>query len=196
MTSDVTGHRALPADGFTASWSSVRHSGDESDGDSNANTDRLTLRWENEAWTATGVVEAERVEYVLRITAQWQVSQFLLFRDLDEADLWLGTDGNGRWGEVGGAHRTDLDGGTDIALAGTPFVHTVPIRRLPLGIGHAADLSMLHVDVQTLGVVTAPVRYERLGDRRWRHTHDGTTTDFDVDEFGIPLDLGDRFRRR
>lgn len=188
MSSDVTGHRALPADGFAATWSSGDHP-DET-------TDQLTLRWENEAWTATGVVGSERIEYVLRITPQWQVSQFLLFRDLEEADLWLGTDGHGRWGEVNGAHRTDLDGGTDIALACTPFTHTLPIRRLPLQVGHAADLSVLHVDVETLGVVPAPVRYERLADRRWRHTHDASVVEFEVDEFGIPLDLDERFRRR
>jgi len=183
MRSDVTGHRAFPADGFTATWSSGGHD------------DLLRLRWENEAWTATGAVGAERVEYVLRISPQWQVSQFLLFRDLEEVDLWLGTDGHGRWGEINGAHRTDLDGATDIALDCSPFTHTLPIRRLPLRVGHAADLSVLHVDVQTLGVVVAPVRYERLSDRRWRHTHAGTTTEFDVDEFGLPSDLGDRFRR-
>jgi len=184
MTSDITGHRALPADGFTATWSS---------GDLDH---QLTLSWENEAWTATVAAGSERIEYVLRITAQWQVSQFLLFRDLEEADLWLGTDGHGRWGEVNGAHRTDLDGGTDIVLACSPFTHTVPIRRLPLAVGDAAELSVLHVDVETLGVVTAHVRYERVDDRRWRYTHDGIATEFDVDEFGIPLDVTDRFRRR
>lgn len=184
MTSDVTGHRALPADGFRATWSSGDHD------------QQLTLRWENEAWTATGALGAERVEYVLRITASWQVSQFLLFRDLEEADLWLGTDGRGRWGEVNGAHRTDLDGGSDIVLASSPFTHAVPIRRLPLVIGDAAELSVLHVDVETLGVVTSPVRYERLDDRVWRYTHDGTATEFEVDEFGIPLDVADRVRRQ
>ena len=184
MSSDVTGHRSLPADGFAAVWTSGEHE------------EQLSLRWENEAWTATGAVGAERVEYVMRITAQWQVSQFLLFRDLEEADLWLGTDGHGRWGEVNGAHRTDLDGGSDIVLACSPFAHTLPIRRLPLAVGDAADLSAVHVDVETLGVVTAPVRYERLGDRRWRYQHAGHTIEFDVDEFGLPLDLAERFRRR
>jgi len=184
MTSDITGHRALPADGLTTTWSSGDHE------------QRLTLRWENEAWTATGVLGAERIEFVLRITAQWQVSQFLLFRDLEEADLWLGTDGHGRWGEVNGAHRTDLDGGTDIVLACSPFAHTLPIRRLPLAVGDAADLTGVHIDVETLGVVTAPVRYERVGDRRWRYVRDGATAEFEVDEFGIPLDFAEHVRRR
>lgn len=183
MSSHVTGHLALPADGFTARWSSGEH-GEE-----------LTLQWENEGWTAAGRVGSEQVEYVVRLTAQWQVSQFLLFRDLEEADLWLGTDGHGRWGEVNGAHRTDLDGATDVALACTPFTHAIPIRRLPLRVGHGAELSVLHIDVETLGVVPGPVRYERLADRHWRHEHGGAAVEFDVDRYGLPLDVGDRFRR-
>ena len=113
MSSDVTGHLALPADGFAARWES---------GDPEVGHD-VSLRGENEGWTATGQIDAEQVEYVVRLTAQWQVSQFLLFRDLEEADLWLGTDGHGRWGVVNGAHRTDLDGASDVALAGSPFTH-------------------------------------------------------------------------
>ncbi len=183
MSSDATGHRAPPADGLVARWESGDH-GHE-----------VTLRWENEGWTATGHIEADRVDYVLRLTAQWSVSQFLLFRDLEEADLWLGTDGHGRWGEINGAHRPDLDGATDVALRDAPFTHTIPIRRLPLLVGHAADISVLHVDVETLGVVPSPVRYERRTERGWRHEHDGVTIEFDVDEFGLPLDLGERFRR-
>jgi hypothetical protein len=183
VSSSVTGHLALPADGFVARWESGEHG------------ENVSLRWENEGWTATGHVEADRVDYVLRLTAQWSVSQFLLFRDLEEADLWLGTDGHGRWGEVNGAHRPDLDGATDLAVPGSPFTHTIPIRRLPLRVGHAADLSVLHVDVETLGVVPSLVRYERCSDRRWRHEHDGVGVEFDVDSYGLPLDVGDRIRR-
>ncbi len=181
----MTAHHAFPADGYTTSWVT-------SDGE---HTETLMLRWENEGWTATGAIGRENVEYVLRMTAQWKVSQFLLFRDLDEADLWLGTDGHGRWGEVNGAHRTDLDGATDVALEVTPFTHALPIRRLPLQVGHGAELSVLHVDVDTLGVVAHPVVYERLGERRWRHELDGAPTEFDVDEYGLPLDIPGRFRR-
>ncbi|NNE13005.1 MAG: hypothetical protein HKN41_12265, partial [Ilumatobacter sp.] len=163
-------------------------------GDEGEHREDVTLRWENEGWTITGRVGREDVEYVLRLTAQWHISQFLLFRDLAEADLWLGTDGHGRWGEVNGAHRTDLDGATDVALACTPLTHAVPIRRLPLEVGHGAEVSVLQIDVETLGVVPAPVRYERLADRRWRHELDGVSVEFEVDEFGLPLDVGE-FRR-
>ena len=88
----------------------------------------LSLSWENEAWTATGNVGREQVQYVMRISPTWHVRQLLLFRDMDDPDLWLGTDGHGRWGEMNGAHRPELDGCIDIELTCTPFTHTLPIQ--------------------------------------------------------------------
>jgi hypothetical protein len=168
----------VPADGHAAIWASW-------DG---AHREELTLRWDNEAWTAVGRLGRERAEYVLRLSPTWQVRQFLLFRDLDEPDLWLGTDGRGRWGEVNGAHRTELDGATDVAVEGTPFPHTVPVRRLPLRVGDAADVVAVTIDVETLGVVPAPLNYERVADRRWRvrETVDDVASlvAFDVDDHG------------
>ncbi|MEY4338235.1 MAG: hypothetical protein RLZ14_85, partial [Actinomycetota bacterium] len=97
---------ALEADGHVARWATWDHQ----------HLDTTTIRWENEGFTVGGVVTRERIEYVLRLSATWQVRQFILFRDLDEPDLWLATDGSGRWGEMNGAHRTELDGCYDIHL--------------------------------------------------------------------------------
>ena len=79
----------------------------------------------------------------MRLTPTWQVRQFLLFRDLDDPDLWLATDGTARWGEMNGAHRVELDGCYDIDLACTPFTNTLPIRRLPLHVGDTAELPVV-----------------------------------------------------
>lgn len=181
----MTDLRAFPADGFEAAWSTA-------DG---AHTEHVSLRWDNEAWTVSGRVGAHDVEYVLRLSPLWEVRQFLLFRDLEQPDLWLGTDGSGRWGEVNGAHRTDLDGAFDVHLDVTPFTHTLPIRRLPLSVGEAAELRSLSVDVETLGVVTVDLGYARTGPRRWRVTTDGEHVEFDVDDHGLPVDIPGRFRR-
>lgn len=184
MSSSLT---AFPSDGYTARWQRWEHDGDET----------LTLRWENEAWTAGGELSRERVHYVVRISPTWRVRQFLLFRDLDEPDLWLGTDGAGRWGEVNGAHRTDLDGCIDIHLPCTPFSHTLAMRRLRLEVGDAADERVARIDVETLGVVPRHHRYHRTDDRRWRYTdHDsGESYEFRVDEYGLVRDIDQRFRR-
>ena len=86
----------------------------------------LSLSWDNEAWTAVGSGRPEHVEYVLRLAPTWHVRQFLLFRDLDDPDLWLAIDAAHRWGEVNGSYRAELDGCADVELACTPFTADGP----------------------------------------------------------------------
>lgn len=160
-----------------------------------------TIRWENERYTVSGTVGdapgREHIQYVLRLNAAWQVRQFLLFRDLDEPDLWLATDGTGRWGEMNGAHRTELDGCYDVDLACTPFTKTLPIRRLPLLDGDTAELPVVMIDPDTLEVRSDLHRYTRLGAHCWLHARadDTHVTEFEVDQFGLVVDYPELFRR-
>ncbi len=178
-------HDPFPADGHTARWASW-------DG---ASSETLTLAWDNEGWTASGVVAGPDVQYVIRLSPLWQVRQFLLFRDLDEPDLWLGTDGQGRWGEVNGAHRVDLDGGIDIGLDVTPFTAAIPVRRLALPVGEEAATVTVEIDVETLGVVLAPSMVRRVGEQRYEFVRSGYSVEVEVDRFGLPLDIEGGFRR-
>ena len=152
---------------------------------------------ENEAWTASGNVRRENLQYVIRISPTWQVRQFLLFRDMDEPDLWLGTDGRGNWGEMNGAHRRELDGCIDMCLSCTPFTSTIPIRRLSLPVGTTAEIVVATIDVETLDVQPDPQRYTRLDSHRWRFEQLDTerSIEFDVDEFGLVIDYPPSFRR-
>jgi len=179
--------QAFGPDGRAARW--VTWDGDDDE--------TIDVRWDNEAWTVTSRLSRERVEYVVRLSPTWRVRQFLLFRDLAEPDLWLATDGHGRWGEINGAHRTELDGCDDIDVIGAAFPVTVPLRRLPLALGDAAELPVITIDVETLAVVAASRRYTRLGRRRWRRWRSelDTTDEFDVDDHGLSLDQPEQFRR-
>lgn len=178
---------AFPADGYTVRWQTWEGDGDET----------VTLRWENEGWTAVGEVGRERVSYAIRLSPLWEVRQLLLFRDQSEPDLWLGTDGSGRWGEVNGVHRPELDGCTDVDLHVTPFASTIPIRRLQLDPGDAAEVRAAMIDVDTLGVVPVDQRYEHVDAGRYRkvHVRTGLAVEFAVDEFGLVHDEADTFRR-
>ncbi len=178
---------AFPADGFTARWNRVGGGGSE----------QVDLRWENEGWTVTSEVSGPNISYVLRLSATWAVRQFLLFRDLDDPDLWLGTDGSGRWGEINGAHRPDLDGCHDIDLPITPFTCTLPIRRLALEVGDAADLKVAVLDVETLGVVPLRQRYHRIALHRFARTDPltGSEVEFDIDPYGLVQDYPELFTR-
>jgi len=181
----VAEHRSFSADGFAAGWVDVV----------DGHAEHLALNWENEAWTATVHVERERIDYVVRLSPLWQVRQFLLFRDMEQPDLWLGTDGHGRWGELNGAHRPELDGALDVTIAGSPFVHSIPIRRLPLLVGDEAELIILAIDAETLAVERRQRKYVRLADRRWLVDDRSSTVEFDVDDYGIPTDIGYELRR-
>lgn len=187
MPSTDAPFEAFSADGAEVAWS--HWNGDHAES--------MTLRWENEAWTATGQVAHENVQYVLRIAPTWHVRQFLLFRDLDEPDLWLAIDAKHRWGEVNGAFRPELAGCADIDLQCTPFASTIPMRRLGLAIGESADIDVIAVDVDTLGARLVPTRYERTGERTWHSTAlaSGTVREFEVDARGLVIDESGRFRR-
>jgi len=159
----------------------------------------LRLGWESGGWTADGAVRGVDVHYALRVDQDWNVRQFLLFRDLDEPDLWLARDRQGRWGEVNGSYRSDLQGCTDVALDCSPFPVTVPVRRLGAGLvpGEGAELLVAVVDVVTLQVAAVRRRYTRLGPRRWREEAPATgeVSELEVDDAGLVLDRPGAFRR-
>jgi hypothetical protein len=98
---------------------------------------------------------------------------------------------------MNGAHRTELDGCYDIDLACTPFTNTLPIRRLPLLEGDAAEVPVVLVDPETLEVRPVMQRYTRLTSHTWRHENldSGVATELEVDEHGLVKDYPDEFRR-
>jgi uncharacterized protein len=184
----VLAHTAFPADGFTARWQTWDC----------AHEEVMTLRWENEGWTATGEVGREKIHYVVRLSPLWQVRQMLLFRDLEEPDLWLATDGSGRWGEMNGAHRTELDGCRDLDLGCTPFTMMLPVRRLPVDVGDEFEVPVIDVDVETLGVARSLRAFTRISARGWiyRESSSSIGREITVDEYGLALDDPGRYRRR
>ena len=178
-------YTALPASGHTARWGAW-------EGDDIEVTD---FAWENEAGRSAVRSPASVCNTSVRLSATWQVRQFLLFRDLEEPDLWLATDGTARWGEMNGAHRSELDGCYDLDLACTPFTNSLPIRRLPLLVGDSTELPVVTIDVETLEVRPVTHRYMRLGTHRWAFAHDDHSVEFEVDEHGLVIDYPGMFRR-
>ena len=162
-----------------------------------ATSEELSLRWENGAWVAEGTVVGPDVHYVARIGPDGSIRQFLLFRDLDEPDLWLVTDGHGRWAEMNGAERHDLRGCDGVVLAGSPMATWAAIGSLGLAIGDSGRCRTAVIDMETLAVDPIPYVYTRVDERRWRLTIEGSDfrTEFDVDEDGLALDAPGWFRR-
>jgi hypothetical protein len=98
---------------------------------------------------------------------------------------------------MNGAERPELHGCYDVDLPITPFTNTLPIRRLPLEVGDTAELSVVYVDVETLGVRPDRQRYTRLDIHRWQFEQidTGFTQEFLVDRHGLVLDYPTLFRR-
>lgn len=184
----MANYRAVPATGLEMAW----------DDGSGVPAVQANLRWDNEAWTFEVGLVAERASVVMRLSIDWAPRQMLLFRDLAEPDLWLATGGGGRWGEVNGAHRTDLDGGTDLVVAGSPVFDSVVIRRLPLHVGDSADVNRIMIDTQTLSMTVGRARYTRTASHDWlvRHGVGSEPDSVTVDEFGFVLDVPGRLQRR
>ena len=177
---------AFPGDGLSWSWSGP-------------DDERVhgTVRWENEGFTVEGTLGRDDATYVVRLSAMLRVQQLLLFRDLEEPDLWLARDRHGRWGEVNGAHRPDLDGCEFVDFARTPLTNSLVIRALPLAHPDAALVSVAAIDVTTLGITARTVRYERTGDASWRYESllTGSTVEAGVDAHGIVVDESAGYRR-
>ncbi len=164
----------------------------------------VVVRADGDGLTAEGRVVrapdgAHHVHWVLRLDEAWHVRQLLLFRDLDEPDLWLGHDGGGGWGEINGAHRPELDGCTALELACTPLTTTLVVKHLAgLEVGTTGVVQVVAVDPATLGVVATTQRWTRLDKCRWRLDGDTATGGghevvFDHDDLAVEA-VG-RFRR-
>ena len=183
----VSLYAPLPPSGFTATWR-VGETGHEAVAE---------MRWDNEAWTAECYHSDESVSFVMRLSPTWHLRQFILFRDLSEPDLWLATDGAGRWGEMNGAHRTELDGCRGIDIAGTPFTNVLMIRQLPLQVGDSASVPVIQVDMETLATNVLTQTYTRHGEHAWSYHSLATNKEVmvEVDEYGFVVDEPGAFSR-
>jgi uncharacterized protein len=159
--------------------------------------EQVRIAFENGGWTLESQLASANVTYVFRLDEHWQMRQFLLFRDDDEPDLWLATDGQGSWGEVNGAVRDDLAGCVGVALDLTPITTAIAVQRLRATGSASEAYDMAMVDVETLGVTVHRHRLTTPGDEQWHHYSitTGRAFEFAVDQSGLLLDEPGRFRR-
>ena len=147
------------------------------------------MGWENGGWTADGTIEGPNIQYVVRLDPRWRHRQFMLFRDDEAPDLWLGHDGQ-KWGEVNGAQRPDLSGCSSLVLVDAPFTWGAVARRLELSGGDHERALVGVVDIETLQIEPTVFEFRRESPTAW--SIDGLICELDVD--GLILDYGE-FRR-
>lgn len=121
--------------------------------------------------------------------------------DESNASVSLRADGAGHWKSVAGAPLAELAGCIDVDIAATPFTNTLPIRRLHLSLGQAANINVAYITVPELRVTPVAQRYTCLnvtpdgGLYRYENLTRYYRADLPVDEDGLVLDYPDQRRR-
>jgi hypothetical protein len=131
--------------------------------------EHLELEVGAETITADGAIlglaadKAFRVSYQVTCDATWGVRAADIATSQPSVhSLRLRSNGEGRWMTEAGEPLPALDGCMDIDLAVTPFTNTLPIRRLNLRPGEAAELAVVYIDAPTLEVTAVRQRYTCL----------------------------------
>lgn len=165
--------------------------------------EHLVLNEDDECITADSIylseggVDSFGVRYHLVLNKDWTVRQFRSeVLGKKSSELFLQRDENGRW-TSGNEELSELAGTTDIDLAISPFTNTLPIRRLQLAPGQAADIVTAYVVYPEHSVMPDPQRYSCLSSRRYQF--ESVDTDFkrviEVDERGLVTMYPDLFAR-
>ena len=143
-----------------------------------------------------------RVRYRISCDPDWRVREADVgLIDGCDASVTLRADGAGHWKSAAGAKTAELAGCVDVDIAATPLTNTLPIRRLKLSRGQAADIRVAYVAVPELRVTAVAQRYTCLsagpdgGLYRYENLMSGYRADLPVDEDGLVLDYPGQRRR-
>jgi len=131
--------------------------------------------------------------YVLEVDHAWRPRRVLVIAGTDSTTLT--SDGLGRWWQ-GGAPVPELAGCTDIGLELSPTAVQFPIRRLGLQTGEGEDVRLAQLPHPLAAAEPTSSRFDRTGVRSYRQHLDGAHLDIEVDQHGLPVQVGTRWRRR
>jgi uncharacterized protein len=176
----------------TAAW---RHLG------ARAGFEVVFLRPENDRYHLDGHVTAVEagevwgIRYAITLDANWATrSAHVVGRSaLGDHEVRLESDGTGGW-RVDGKSIADLAGCFDVDLEASACTNTLPVRRLGLEVGEAADAPAVYVRAPDLRVERLEQRYARLSNAGNRSRYDYVAPSFDFravlvyDEFGLVLE--------
>src|SRR5262245_54734177 len=156
--------------------------------------EHLVLTQRSNRIVAEGVVLATAANspfaamYRVECDARWRVKMTQARVIGIDSRVDLTSDGAGHWRDGGGVSMPQLQGAIDADLSITPFTNTLPIRRLDLAEGQAADIRAVYVRLPGLTVTIDPQRYTCLKRGR-RYRYESLETDFvrdiDIDVHGL-----------
>jgi len=160
----------------------------------------LFLRHERDRYHLEGHVTAVEegepwgIRYTLVLDSNWATrSAHIVGRSaLGEHDLQLENDGAGDW-RIDGKPMTQLSGCIDVDLEASACTNALPVNRLRLKVGQAADAPAVYVRARDLRVERLEQRYARIPNDGEHSRYDYVAPSFDFrtvldyDEFGLLL---------
>ncbi len=136
---------------------------------------------------------ADNATYSLEVDHAWRPRRVTVWSNGTSVNLT--SDGHGRWW-IDGTPVEELTGCTDAALALSPAAVQFPIRRLGLQTGETVEVRLAMLPHPLGPALDTPARFGRTGVRSYRQHLDGVEIDIEVDEHGLPIIVGDAWRRR
>jgi hypothetical protein len=164
-----------------------------------AGSEHLHLSSAEDGVVADGMIIATedgipvRLNYQIICDDAWRTRRLTL-TSYGRESLTLASDDDHRWyrGEDRATELPELAGCIDVDIALTPFTNTLPIRRLGLQPGEAADIRAVYVQpTPSLEIDTSEQRYTRLDPHagaEYRYQSGSFTADLAVDSDGIVID--------
>lgn len=131
--------------------------------------------------------------YVLEVDHAWRPRRVLVVTGAETTTLT--SDGHGRWWQDG-EPAPELDGCTDVGLGLSPTTVQFPIRRLGLQTGEGAKVRLALLPHPLVAAEPTASRFDRTGVRSYRQHLNGAHLDIEVDQHGLPVQVGTRWRRR
>jgi hypothetical protein len=139
------------------------------------------------------------IGYQIEVDADWRTQSARIEIDGSrQISIAVSAEGGGHWQIAGAETEPDiyLQDILDIDLGFTPATNLLPIRRLDLAVGESAPVSAHWLQFPSLAFARLDQRYTRLTPDRYRYESDtGYVTEITVDDFSIPVDYGDVWKR-
>ncbi len=136
--------------------------------------------------------------YRIACDTAWRVRTVEIGLIGDDRQIELASDGAGHWRDGAATPLPQFDGAIDVDLSVTPFTNTLPIRRLGLPAGQAAEILVVYVDLPDLTLTTDRQRYTCLDPGR-RYRYESSDSDFardiNVDDHGLVVTYPGLFKR-
>jgi hypothetical protein len=159
---------------------------------SDGGSELCVLERADRGWRLRGTVlthEAERpieLRYTVTVDPHWATTDVEVLVSLAGGEPREVAELGGLWS--GTERPPEYRDCVDVDLSFTPATNTLPIRRLALDVGEAAEIHVAWLVWPELRVQPARQRYARVAKDRYRYTQDDFEADLVVDDQGLVLE--------